>query len=92
MDKITDLHHRLPLNVIAKNAGLVFITNTNEYSGGVNNVWVAWNADPTKRERVVWRSIQIEGEPEAKNRWVSIEDDASVWNGYEFQRVVLLRR
>jgi hypothetical protein len=69
--------------------GVLFVQDGNEWSGGESNVWVANHADPTMRERVVWKNIRIEGEPEARPRWVRADNDAIVWNGSGWDPVTL---
>ena len=43
--------------------------------------WVAHHPDPTQRERVVWKSLRVEGELEEKGRWVRFDNDRLEWDG-----------
>ncbi|MFA5273415.1 MAG: M23 family metallopeptidase [Candidatus Peribacter sp.] len=43
---------------------------------------VAWEDGKSvdQMEMVVWKSIQVEGEPEARGRWVKFDDDTKEWD------------
>jgi len=68
---------------------LIFIQDANGWSGGENNVWMAWHEDPSQRFRVTWKAVRTQGETEARYRWVREDDNSQEWNGTDWTQLTL---